>query len=145
MTSVGTVISYPIPAYQNLPINSDFYIPSRFVISAISLGLTTTVTTSVDHNYVIGQQIRLLIPVQYGSYQLNNVQGTVISVPSTTQVEINVDSQQVNAFIASPTTSTIQQPQILDIGDFNSGIISSTGRVIPTTNIPGSFINVSPQ
>jgi hypothetical protein len=27
----------------------------------------------------------------------------------------------------------------------NTGLISSTGRSLPTTTIPGSFVNISPQ
>lgn len=217
MTLTG-VISYPIPPYSNVPIQPEFYQPSRFIISAITTGQTTQITTAIAHNYVVGQAVRLLIPQLYGSFQLNEAQGLVLSIPSPTQVILNIDSTQANAFIASPYTATITnitqsvtptvtaansfvrgnsvifssvggmtelnglvgsivtvsptsftinintsgfspygsggiatlynvpqtQAQILAIGDINSGIISSTGRVQPTTNIPGSFINISP-
>jgi hypothetical protein len=144
MTSVGTVISYPIPLYANFPINADFYEPSRFVITAITLGATTTVTTSVDHNYVVGQKVRLLIPAKFGSYQLNETQGDVLSIPSSTQVEVSINSlRNVDSFISA--TATTASPQILAIGDINSGIISTSGSILPSTNIPGSFINISPQ
>lgn len=136
-----SVISYPIPLYANVPIEQQFYNPSRFDISAITLGKTTTVTATVSMNYVIGQLTRLIIPPNAGCRQLNNQEAYVISLPSSTQVELQLDSSRgVNPFIL-PATST--QPQILCVGDINMGIISSTGRVIPTTNIPGSFINVS--
>lgn len=141
--SVATgVISYPIPAFQNLPIESDFYLPSRFVISNITLGLTTTVTTSLSHDYVIGQQIRLIIPPSFGSYQLNEVQGYVLSIPAVNQVVVSIDSlRNVDAYIAS---SAATPAQILAIGDLNYGAINSSGRVSNITYIPGSFINVSP-
>lgn len=142
MTTDRGVISYPIPAYQNLPINSDFYLPQRFVISAISLGFTTTVTTSTDHNYVVGQQVRLIIPSNCGSYQLNESQGYVLSIPANNQVVISIDSlRNVNSFVYQ---STPTQPQILAIGDINYGAINSSGRVSNITFIPGSFRNVSP-
>ncbi len=218
MTSTGTVLSYPIPAYQNLPIRADYYQPSRFVITAITRGNTTTITTSVAHNYVIGQNVRLIIPKDYGSFQLNETQGYVISIPSTTQVVVMIDSTNSDAFIPSPYVSTITnaiqtnpvvlttnnnfliggyvritgvggmtelndnsyqivagnstsisigvngagftaytsggtvtltnhqntQPQILAIGNNNSGQINSSGRSQNITYIPGSFINVSP-
>lgn len=143
MTSIGTVISYPVPLYANVEIDSDFYKPSRFVISAISLGSTTTITTSTDHNYVIGQAVRLLIPAKFGSYQLNETQGNVLSIPSTTQVEVSIDSSRnVDAFISA--TATTSSPQIMAIGDMNSGQINSNAL---NTNlyIPGSFQNISPQ
>lgn len=143
MTSVGTVISYPIPAYSNVPIKSSYYQPSRFVISDVSLGITTTVTTSEDMNYVIGQEVRLLIPPSFGCIQLNGLSGYVLSIPDTNEVELSIDSSQnVDQFISSSATT---QAQIVAIGDINSGVISSSGRDIPTTNIPGSFINISPE
>ncbi len=214
------VISYPIPPYSNVPIEPQFYQPSRFDISAITTGANTTVTTSVPHNYVIGQFVRLLIPSIYGSYQLNNVTGYVISIPTTTSVVLTTPSAGVTAFVPSPYSATItnisivnsshalvtannsfhlgnpiqfidvggmtqintkvgtitavsstdftvaidttsfsaytsggianlflypqSKAQIIAIGDINSGINNSTGTVNLGTDIPGSFINISP-
>jgi hypothetical protein len=136
-----TVISYPIPAYSNLPIDADFYQPSRFVISNITRGQTTTVTTTQDTNYVIGQLIRFIIPPSYGIRQLNEQEGYVIAIPSSNQVTVNIDSTQMDAFINSSATT---KAQILAIGDINSGPVN-TGRTNNTTFISGSFINISPQ
>ncbi len=218
MATLTGVISYPIPAYQNVPIQADFYQPSRFEISAITRGQTTQITTSIDHNYVVGQLVRLLIPVLFGSYQLNEVQGFVLSIPSTNIVEIDFVSSFADVFVPEPFTATITNitqaasavvtannsfhrgasivfssvggmtqinglvgviqtvsptaftvsidttaftaygsggeaalfntpqtwAQIMAIGDVNSGIISTTGVVQTSTNIPGSFINISP-
>ncbi len=143
MATLTGVISYPIPIYQNLPIRSDFYQPGRFVISGINLGQVTTVTTSVDHDYVIGQEVRLLIPANCGSYQLNEVIGYVISVPSVTQVIIDIDSSvNVNSFISASGTS---DPQILAIGDINQGQTNSNGPLNTLPYIPGSFLDISPN
>lgn len=137
------LVTGPQPPYNNPPIEPEDYQPSRFVISNVALGITTTVTTTEDHNYVIGQLVRLIIPKYFGCRQLNERSGIVISIPSSTQVELSIDSlQNVDSFVSSSSTATL--PQILAIGDVNSGIISLTGRSIPSTNIPGSFINISP-
>ncbi len=144
----NTVISYPIPAYANVPIEPQFYQPRVFIISAIALGVTTTVTTTVNHDYVIAQQIRLLIPNRYGSRGLNERTGYVIEIPAANQVVIDIDSNGIDPFIPSPTFLPFESktlPQIIAIGDLNFGIISSTGRIVPSTNIPGSFINISPN
>lgn len=144
MTALPGVISYPIPLYQNAPIHAEYYQPRRFVIDDITLGLTTLVTTTVNHDYVIGQLVRLIIPAQFGSYQLNEVEGYVVSIPSANQVEINIDSfRNVDPFISA--TVTTAAPQILAIGDINTGPINSNGRRDNITYIPGSFINISPQ
>lgn len=143
-----TVISCPIPAYANVPIQPENYQPRRFVISAITRGLTTVITTTLNMDYVIGQLVRLIIPSTFGIRQLNEAQGYVIEIPSANQVRLDIDSRAMDAFVSSSATT---KPQILAIGDINSGYVSSTGPSIPTLNgdtqitIPGSFINISPQ
>ncbi len=211
--------SGPVPLYANVPIHSDYYQPSRFEISDIDLGQTTIVTTSEDHNYVIGQTVRLLIPDPYGTYQLNYQQGYVISIPDDDQVEVNIDSSKYNSFISSPFVASITNitqaspgvitannsfttgvhlllqdiggmeelndsvvnttsnnsttitlaintssftaysgggtatkypidsrvPQIIAIGDVNSGPINTSGRTNNITFVPGSFIDISPN
>jgi hypothetical protein len=141
---MGTYFNPPTPAYNNPPINPQYYMPSRFVISGISLGPTTTVTTSENHNYVIGQLVRLLIQPPYGSYQLNEIMGYVFSIPSPNQIVLDINSTGVNAFIPSPSYGPTL-PQVVAVGDSNSGVISMTGRTVPSTAIPGSFQNISPQ
>jgi len=142
MTTLTGVISYPIPPYQNLPIEPQFYQPRRFVISGVTLGQTTIVTTSIAHDYVIGQQVRLIIPAVFGCYQLNETFGYVLSIPTTTSVEINIDSSRnVNQFVAATST---QEPAILAIGDVNTGVVNTQGRVNQMIYIPGSFIDISP-
>lgn len=142
MTILPGVISYPTPPYQNLPIEPQYFQPSRFVISAITLGQTTIVQTTEDMNYVIGQEVRLLIPASYGSYQLNNVPGFVLSIPTTNQVELSINSLRgVDQFVIG---SGISQAQIIAIGDINQGVISNTGPIIPNPGVPGAFENISP-
>lgn len=140
-----TVISYPIPPYQNVPITPQYYQPSAFVITNITLGWTTLVTTATDTNYVIGQQVRLVIPSNFGCQQLNGLSGYVISFPSPNICEININSSQNVQIFNLSAIATVQSPQILAIGDVNSGITSTTGPNIPLVTIPGAFINISPE
>jgi hypothetical protein len=135
-----TVISYPIPPYSNVPIEPQWYEPSQFFISAITRGWMTTVTTTVDHNYVVGQQVRLVIPPSFGIRQLNEQSAYVYSIPAANQVVININSTNYDAFKSSPATT---QPQIMAIGDVNSGPINKSPST-EQTYIPGSFINISP-
>lgn len=205
----------PIAPESNPPLNPQYYLPQRFNISDISFGQTTTVTTTEDLDYSVGQLVRLIIPPQFGARQLNESQGYVLSLPSSNQAVLSINSSiGVSAFISpsvsitgaaqsnpcvltatnsysvgefvqiqdvggmielndniyrvvarTPTTLTISVdstsfiayssggtasligtvPQILAIGDINSGQINSSGRVNNLTYINGSFINVSPQ
>jgi hypothetical protein len=136
-----TAFPGPTPPYTNPPIQPEYYQPSQFFISDITLGITTTITTTVNMNYVIGQLVRLLIPPSFGTSQLNGMTGYVIDILAPDQVVLDINSLNMNEFKSSIATT---KPQIVAVGDINSGIISSTGLVNATTNIPGSFINISP-
>lgn len=138
----NTVISYPIPPYSNVPIEPQFYKPNVFQISAISLGLTTTVTTTVDINYVIGQIVRLIIPPDFGTRQLNGRTGYVIDIPASNQVVLDISSQGYDTFTTFPTGT---QAQILAVGDINNGFTDNNGLQPTAPSIPGAFINISPN
>lgn len=132
----------PIAPYNNVPIEPDFYQPRSFIISDVTLGQVTTITTTTDMDYVIGQQIRLIIPQLFGCRQLNEQTGYVIEIPQSNQVIVNIDSSQnVDPYTSSAATT---KPQILPIGDIANGAINNSGRTSTGTYIPGSFINISP-
>ena len=105
------------------------------------MGITTLVETTEDHNYVIGQQIRLIIPQQNGCRELNGITAYVINIPTSTEVLLDISTIGFPSFV---TTALANQPQILAIGDANSGQINSNGVLNTLYYIPGSFINISP-
>lgn len=136
------LITGPTPPYSNVAIEPQFYQPSIFFISAISLGLTTTVTTTANNNYVVGQLVRLVIPPSFGCRQLNEQTGYVLSLPAANQVVLSINSSvNVDPYISSSAST---KAQIIAIGDISNGQTNSTGRANTGTFIPGSFINISP-
>ncbi len=140
--SMPPLLNGPQALYNNPPIEPQNFKPRRFVINSIVLGNTTLVTTIYDMDYVIGQECRLIIPQGYGCRQLNEVTGYVISIPSSTQVELDIDSHEGDPFIAANLS---QRPQILAIGDVNKGSINRHGPKHTHPFIPGSFRNISPR
>jgi hypothetical protein len=133
----------PTPPENNPPINPQYFQPSRFVISAITRGQITTVTTSVNHNYVVGQQIRLLLPKGFGCRDLNETTSFVQSVPAANQIVLSLYSVGQMAFNGA-ALSTVQ-PQTIAMGNINTGAINASGPSSTLTYIPASFINISPN
>ena len=139
---IGPIISYPIPAYSNVPIEPQFYRPRFWFISTITRGRTTTVITTTGQDFVIGQLVRFIIPASFGIRQLNEQEGYVIAINSSTQVIVDIDSSFMDPF---KTSSATTQPQIIPIGDIGNGQVNNSGRRNTGTYIPGSFINISPN
>ena len=129
-------------APQNNPsITPWYYKPRTAFISAISTGSTTTITTVADQYYVVGQIVKLLLNSNNGCRGLSNKEFLVLSVPSLTQVILDVNSTQETPFVLTESNT---EPQIVPVGDYNSGAINNQGRVNNTSYIPGSFQNTSP-
>ncbi len=144
MTST-TVISYPIPIYQNLPIHAEYYRPSVVVIANIQLGITTVVIAASAPLFVIGQEVRLIIPSNFGCEQINGKTGFIVEFLTTTRMRISIDSSRNVTPYNTSAVATIQNPQIVAIGDVNTGARNANGLSNQITFINGSFRNISPQ
>lgn len=165
----------PAGAYVRQVLNPWLYLPGQNFISAISLsGTNVVVTTTSNHNYVVGQQIAFRIPSAFGSTQLNSLPNNTIpgspiyyyvtSVGSNVQFTCTALSAGVTAFNSNQTVVSVpglQLPQVVAVGDVNSGGWPYTGGAlypspqfptysggIPTINGPaiqGAFVNNTNQ
>ena len=124
--------------------NSGTYIPFLCNITAVSQGQTTTITTAVNHGFIVGNQVQFVIPPQWGIRQLNNLKGYILSITSDT-ITVNIDSSNFDAFI-TPTVVlplVVDQPQVIPIGGENVGY-TSANVLNPALKIPGAFRNTYP-
>ena len=150
------------------------YVPGQLVISAITTGSTTTVSTSSNHNLVVGQEVGFYIPSVWGTVQLNElpnsqipgspIYGYVTSVSSNTQFVCSINSTGYTAFNSNPTVAQaigLTFPQVWAVGDVNSGGTAYSGGAlypppsfptssggVPTQNGPairGAFVNNTAQ
>lgn len=167
----------PTGAYVRKVLYPALYEPGVSIISAITTGTTTTIDTTSAHNLVVGQEVAFRIPSAYGTTQLNSlpnsvtpgspIYGYVISVTDYNTVIVNVNSSSYTAFNSNQPflsyQSGLQFPQIVAVGDVNSGgvQISSGSALYPppytqpigttkvnTINGPailGSYVNNSAQ
>lgn len=123
------------------------YFPGASFISAITLGATTTVTTTDAHNFTVGQEVAFRIPQQWGTVELNSlpntlspgspVYGYVIAVTDYRTVVVNISSSAFTAFNSNQTVASVNglsYPQIVAVGDVNTGgvQISSGSPLYPS-------------
>ena len=171
-TSYTALSGSPSGAYVKKVLYPFLYAPGVSMISAISTGTTTTITTSAPHNLVVGNQVAFHIPSAWGTTQLNElpnaqipgspIYGYVISVGSSTQVTVNINSTGYTAFSTNQTVAQVQAgltpAQMVAVGDVNTGGVQiSSGSALypsPVVNgvstingpaIQGSFVNNTRQ
>lgn len=134
----------PVSAENNPPIVPQYYRPGVYYITAITRGRETIITTNKANQYVVGQQVRFVIPDTYRMIELNGMQAFIQNIIDTTSFLIRLDSSQYNDFDANPSYGPTR-PQVMAIGDINSGVpANASGRTNQGTTPPGAFINTSP-
>lgn len=165
-TATGNVGSWKQVLYPAL------YVPGEAVISALTLAATTTVVTTSQHNFVVGQEVAFRIPTVWGTTQLNSlpdiiipgqpIYGYVTAVTNSTTVVVNINSTGYTAFNTNQTVAGVRGltfPQIVAVGDNNSGsnqfgfnsptVFNGTGTTaVSTINGPaiaGAYINNTSQ
>lgn len=129
------------------------YVPEDNVITAITLGNTTTIQTSMYHNFEVGQEVAFRIPNQWGTTQLNSlpnvvipgspIYGYVVSITDNWTFVVNINSSAFTAFttnIAVANVPGLTFPQVVPVGDVNTGgnIITSTSSLYPPPQFPTS-------
>lgn len=164
----------PTGAFVRKVLYPYLYLPGDNFISAITTGATTTVTTTANHNFVVGQEIAFRIPAAYGTTQLNELPNNTIpgspvnyyvtSITSNTVFVCNAVSTGYTAFATNQTVASMvgqSLPQVVAVGDVNTGGTPYSGGALypspsfptfsggaPTINGPaisGAFVNNTSQ
>jgi hypothetical protein len=148
----------PAGAKVKKVLNPFIYVPQESVITAITLGATTTVTTAEYHNFEVGQEIAFRIPNQWGTIELNSlpnvtipgspIYGYVVSVTDNWTFVCNINSSAFTAFTSNVAVSAVSGltfPQVVAVGDVNTGgnIIFAGSALYPSPRFPTSTNRVS--
>lgn len=134
----------PYAAESNPPIVPQYFRPGVFFVTDITKAKYAVVTTNVSNQYIVGQQVRFVIPNNYHMVQLNEQSGLVKAILSNVSFVVDIDTSQYNTFVPSPVYGPTR-PQVMAIGDINTGVPANvSGRINQGTTIPGAFINTSP-
>lgn len=71
------------------------------LITNITTADPCVITTSFDHGYISGLQVRISVPRQYGIEQIDEQAG-FITVLTPTSFSIDIDSSAFDPYIAAP-------------------------------------------
>lgn len=136
----------PLNRYNFGLFNSGTYSPKICDIEAITQAIQALVTTTVDHSFVVGQEVQFFIPPEWGMRQLNNLKGIVLGIPADDQILVTINTLDFDAFVTPtpPAYVVISPAQVAGIGDINTGTLSAGGVPANPNTIPGSYQNQPP-
>jgi len=128
----------------------DLYIPEGSAIIAVSTGTTTTVTTAINHSFVVGQEVFFSISAPWGMTQLDSLgvltrtgipQQAYVTAVTANTITVNVNSVGFTAFAypTSAASTTVTPAQVISAGDQNTGF-SGYPPFTPPITIPGAYV-----
>jgi hypothetical protein len=128
-------MSYSPTNPWTFPFNSTFpLLPAQKIISSITQAFPCVVTTSTNHGYSTGQQVRIVFPFPYGKsfgmYQING-KAAVATVLDSTSFSLPIDTRVFNAFSIG---TTLQNAQVLPIGGVSADASSDFEQTNPVNN-----------
>jgi len=147
----------PAGAYVKKVLYPFMYEPAVAYIEAITTGATTTVVTTANHNFEVGQEIAFRIPSSWGTTQLNTLPNGltpgspvyyfVSSVTNNTTFVCNAVSTGFTAFNTNQTVASVPGlsfPQVVAVGDVSTGGLAYTGgNLYPSPSFPTSTNRVT--
>ncbi len=114
--------SNPSPTFQ----------PAMRIISSITNANPAAVTTTIDHDYLSDEIVRLIIPLGFGMVQANSLTGT-ITFTGNTIFTIDIATTFFDVFAApSPLPSSYTCSQVIPIAEISSTLAGATKNVLPS-------------
>lgn len=105
---LSSVVYYP--GYSQVSVS---WTPQVRTIQSISNQTNMVVTTTVAHGYQPGQQVRFLIPPEFGMNILNEILAYIMAVTSIT-FTTNIDSTNFSIFsYPSPLPQAYSNPSVI--------------------------------
>lgn len=148
----------PVGSFVSKVLFPYLYPPQINTPSAITAGATTTVVTTFNHNFVVGQEIAFHVPSIFGMNQLNSlpnslipgspIYGYVISVTDNLTFVCNINSLGYTAYNTNQPVSIVpglSLPVVAAVGDVNTGGngIFAGSPLYPSPRFPTSTNRVS--
>lgn len=117
-----TCFSNPLPTFQ----------PTLRIISSITNANPAKVKTTLDHDYITGEIVRLKIPKGFGMQKANNLLG-IVTTTSEDEFTITIDTSRFEPFSPPfPLPSAFTCAQVIPVGEISSLLAGATKNVSKT-------------
>lgn len=107
------------------------------IITNITNGFPALVTTSFDHQYAVGDIVRLDIPSFFGMPQANQLAGTILTIPTANSFTVTIDTTFFDTFAVPSHTAPgvkgfgYQYAQVVPFAEINSNLGGATQNILP--------------
>lgn len=91
----------------------DAFVPTAQLVTNVTNGVNAVVTTASNHNFNVGDAVRLIVPVAYGMI-VTYLQVIVLAITPTT-ITTNLDTSQLQPFVTPTFPPAFTSAQVTPI------------------------------
>jgi len=116
-------------AWRTIKFDPMFY-PRHRSITKITNASSAVVTMSVTHGFTVGQEVRFVVPAEFGMTEMDGLSGTITAIDTTVttgnSITVDIDSSAFNAFVF-PLSAAVpfSQALVVPIGEDTAEALSS--------------------
>jgi hypothetical protein len=127
--------------YRKIKFNPIFY-PRNRTVCNITAAVQAVVTTTVNHTFTVGQQVRFTVPAAFGMVQLDAQQATIVAVTAST-LTIDYDTSAFTAF-AWPLNASFpfNFAQVTPVGENTAEALSQSVDILQDATVNTGFIGM---
>jgi hypothetical protein len=141
--------------FRRIPFNPLYYPPIRF-ITKITQATQAIVTLSVNHQFTVGQTVRLIVPtvsaVAFGMTELDGVQATIVAIGQadndgvTNTITIDQDTTGFSAFAFPLTTDPGFTPaQVVPMGENTAEALNAGANILGDSTNNVGYVGIQLQ
>jgi hypothetical protein len=143
---MAQIVAGTTGSWRKIPYNPIFY-PRRRFVTKITQAAQAVVTLSVTHGYQVGQQVRLVVPADFGMVEMDGLQATIVAVNTTTTsgntITLDVDSSSFTAFAFPLSAASPFSPAlVVPIGEDSAYAIAQGLDVLSDATVDVSEIGL---
>jgi len=128
-------------SYRVVPFDPIYYPRNRYIVN-ITQAASAVIRLSVTHNFTVGQDVRIIVPEEFGMTEMNNRLGTITAVSTANNtITVNIDSTAFTAF-NWPTIASwpFNWAQVVPVGEDSATSLSSILAQAPL-DVNGALVN----
>jgi len=129
--------------YRKISFPALFYPRRRFITTIIPVGAEAQVSTSVDDEYTVGQEVRFNVSAAFGMTEIDGLSGTITTIVAPNLFRVNIDVSTFTAF-AFPTAAAVPftPAEVIPLGEDTAIALNNGQDILADATINTGYIGI---
>jgi hypothetical protein len=130
--------------YRQIPFDPIYYPRRRFIVN-ITQAASAVIRLSVAHGYTVGQEIRFVVPAEFGMIEMNGLSGTITAISTALNtITVDIDSTAFTAFVFPAVADVpFTWAQAVPLGEDTAQALTSAVDILGDATLNTAFLGMN--